>query len=78
MTWCLHTHSHQAFYIFINNSRFKQNKNNHGQPFVDIFNQETRAQFQQKILNFMVVGARQSFQFFRQIAWFLEEKEVEK
>ena len=25
----------------------------------------------QKILNFVVVGARQSFQFFRQIAWFL-------
>ena len=24
-----------------------------------------------KILNFMAVGARQSFQFFRQITWFL-------
>ena len=39
-------------------------------PFVDIFKQETCAKFQQKILNFVVVGARQSFQFFRQIAWF--------
>ena len=29
------------------------------------------AKFQQNILNFVVVGARQSFQFFRQIAWFL-------
>ena len=28
------------------------------------------AKFQQKILNFVAVGARQSFQFFRQIAWF--------
>ena len=27
--------------------------------------------FQQKILNFVVVGARRSFQFLRQIAWFL-------
>ena len=29
------------------------------------------AKFQQKILNFVVVGACQSFQFFREIAWFL-------
>ena len=29
------------------------------------------AEFQQKILNFVVAGARQGFQFFRQIAWFL-------
>ena len=27
--------------------------------------------FSKKLLNSMVVGARQSFQFFRQIAWFL-------
>ena len=27
--------------------------------------------FQQKILSFVVVGARQSFQYFRQMAWFL-------
>ena len=40
-------------------------------PFVDIVKQETCAKFQQKILNFVAVGARQSFQFFRQIAWFL-------
>ena len=29
------------------------------------------AKFQQKILNFVVVAGRQSFQFFRQVAWFL-------
>ena len=33
-------------------------------PFVDITKQKTSAKFQQKILNSMVVGARQSFQFF--------------
>ena len=30
------------------------------------------AKFQQNILHFVVVGARKSFQFFRQKAWFLE------
>ena len=30
------------------------------------------AKFQQKILNSLVVGARQSFQFFRQNTWFRE------
>ena len=30
------------------------------------------AKFQQKIINFMVAGARQSFQFFRQIPSFSE------
>ena len=33
---------------------------------------ETCAKFQQKIVNSTVVGARQSFQFFRQITKFLE------
>ena len=32
---------------------------------------KTCAKFQQKILNSVVVGARQSFQFFRQKTWFL-------
>ena len=40
-------------------------------PFVDITKQKTCAKFQQKILNSMVVGAPQSFQFFRQKTWFL-------
>ena len=35
------------------------------------FCRHCEVKFQQKILNFVVVGARQSFQFFRQIAWFL-------
>ena len=40
-------------------------------PFVDITKQKTRAKSHQKIVNSMVVGARQSFQFFRQTTWFL-------
>ena len=40
-------------------------------PFVDIGKQETRAKSQKKILNSMVVGAYQSFQFFRKITWLL-------
>ena len=38
---------------------------------VDIRQTEKCTKFQQKILNSTVVGARQSFQFFRQITWFL-------
>ena len=45
-------------------------KKNSEHPFVDIGKQETCAKFQQEILNSMVVGARQNFQFFRQITWF--------
>ena len=41
-------------------------------PFVDIGKQKTYTKFQQKLLNFMVVEVRQSFQFFRQNTWFLE------
>ena len=54
----------------MNNSRSKQNKNPK-HPFIDIVKQEACAKFQQKILNFVVVGSLQGFQFFRQIAWFL-------
>ena len=60
-----------VFYIFINNLRSKQNKNNPEHPFVDIVKYETCAKFWQKILNIVVVGARQSFHFFRQFTWFL-------
>ena len=63
MTWFLQT--------LINNSRSKQNKKNPKHPFVDITKYKTCAKFQQKILNSMVVGAPQSFQFFRQKTWFL-------
>ena len=51
---------------FINNSISKQNKKNPTHPFVDIRKTETCAKFQQKTLNSTVVGARQSFQYFRQ------------
>ena len=57
---CVETRS---FLIFGNNSRSKQNKKN---------TEHSCAKFQQKILNPMVVGARQSFQFSRQKTWFLE------
>ena len=59
------------FYIFINNSRSRQNKKNSKHPFVDIIKYKTCAKFHQKILKSMVVGARQSFRFFRQKTWFL-------
>ena len=63
----LHTHRNQVY----NNSRSKQNKKNSTHPFVDITNEKTCARFQQKILNSVVVQARQSFQFFRQKTWSL-------
>ena len=44
----------------------KQNKKNPEYSFLNIIKKKTCAKFQQKILNSMVVGARQSFQFFRQ------------
>ena len=56
---------------FINNSRSKQNKENLTHPFVDTGKTETYGKFQQNILNCTVVGARQSFQFFKQKTWFL-------
>ena len=58
--------------FFVNNSRSKQNKKNLEHSFVDFSNWEACAKFQQKILNSMVAGARQIFQFFRQNTWFLE------
>ena len=64
----------QIFLIFANNSRSKQNKKNPAHSFVDIGKWETCAKFQQKILNSMVAGARQNFQFFKQKTWFLENK----
>ena len=35
-----------------------------------------RAKFQEKILNFRVVGARQSFKIFWQNTWFLENNKA--
>ena len=56
---------------FINNSWSKLNFKNPTNPFIDIRKTETCAKFQQKIIDSTAVGARQSFQFFRQITWFL-------
>ena len=64
------------FYTFINNSRSKQNEKNPAHAFVDITKWKACAKFQQKILNSMVVGACQSFQFFRQKPVFSEIIEV--
>ena len=54
------------FYTFINSSRSKQNQKNPAQLFVYITKWKTCATFQQKILNFTIVGSRQSSQFFKQ------------
>ena len=53
------------FYIFINNSRSKQNKKNPTNICVDFTKLKTCGKIQQKILKSMVAGARQIFQFFR-------------
>ena len=47
-------------------------KKNPEHPFVEIGKKERCAKFHQKLLASMVVGVRQSFQFFRQNTWFLE------
>ena len=70
---CVETRS---FLIFGNNARSKQNKKNTEHSFVDIGKWETCAKFQQKILNPMVVGARPSFQFFKQKTWFLKNNKA--
>ena len=49
----------QAFLLFANNSRSKQNKKNLEHTFVDIGKLETYAKFQQKTLNSRVVGGHQ-------------------
>ena len=46
-------------------------KKNPEHPFVEIVRWETYAKFQQKILNFMMVGARQIFEFSDKKTWFL-------
>ena len=56
-------------YIFINNSRSKQNKKNPEHPFVDIVQ---CAKFQQKILNFLAVRHSQKFSNFHTNSLFLE------
>ena len=57
---------------FFKDLRSKQNKRNHGNLLVEIGMWETYTKFQQKAIKFMVARARQSFQFFRQNTWVLE------
>ena len=61
---------------FINNARFKQNKKSPEHPFINIGKLKKCEKFQEKILNSVVAGAPQSFQFFRQITWFLGNNRV--
>ena len=61
----------RPFLILANNfKRFKQNKKNPEHPFVAIGKWKTCAKRQQKLLNSMVVEARENFQFFAQSTWF--------
>ena len=62
--------------ILANKSRHIQNKTNPEHLFLDIGKYETCAKFQLNLLNSMVVGALQSFQFFRQNTQFLENSTV--
>ena len=64
--------THLVFTLFLKNSKSKQNKKNPTHHFADITKRKTCAKFQRKILNSMVVGAPQIFQFFRQknlVSW---------
>ena len=53
-----------------------QIKTNLEHPFEHIGRSETCGKYQQKLSYSKVVGARQSFQFFRQNTWFLENNRV--
>ena len=63
--------THSFFTLLLITQDLNKIKKNPTHPFVDITKKKTCVKFQQKILNFMVVGARQSFQFFRQKIWLL-------
>ena len=63
--------SAHSFFTFLLITQDLNKIKNPEHPFLDIIKQNTCSKFQQKILNSMIVGARQSFQFFRQKAWFL-------
>ena len=72
-------HSETRFvYIFIDNSRSKQNKKQRKEiPNILLYTSWSKKRVQncsEKYQTLMVVSARQSFQFFRQVAWFLENK----
>ena len=54
----------RSSFILANKSISKRNKTNLKHAFDHIGKKETCAKFQRKLLNSMVVGARQGFQFF--------------
>ena len=54
-----------VLYIFINNSRSKQSKKIPNTILLTLLSTKRLQKFEQKTLNSMVVGAHQSFQFFR-------------
>ena len=60
-----------VFYIFVNNSRSKQNKKIPNTLLQTLVSRKRVQNFSKNVLNSLVVGARQSFQFFRQVTWFL-------
>ena len=60
------------FYIFIDNSRYKQSKKILNTLLQTLLSRKPLQIFSKKKLNFVVVRAHQRFQFFGQIAWFLE------
>ena len=68
--------THLFFTFLLISQDLNKIKKNLEHTFVDIIKKrvycyETFAKFHQKILNFVAVGANQSFRFFRQIDWFL-------
>ena len=62
---------HSFFTLLLITQDLNKIKKNPTHPFVDITKWRTCAKFQPKVLNSMVVEARQSFEFFRQKTWFL-------
>ena len=63
-------HTRVLHFSLINNLRSKQTKKSPERALVEIVKLETYTKFQQKIFKSVVLGARQCFKFFRQIAWF--------
>ena len=62
----------RSFFILANNPNSKPDRKNPEHTSVNIRKWQLSTKFQQKLLNSMVVGARQSLQFFRKNTWFFE------
>ena len=61
-----------SFFLLANNARSIQNKKIPNSFLQTLVSRKRVQNFSKKILNSMAVRARDSFQFFRQITWFLE------